>query len=122
MGIFDVPVVLAHIRAGKLRALAVTSAKRALLLPEVPTTAEAGYAKVNSDNWYGLVAPAATPPDILKRIHAAAMAALQSLAVVEQFAKVGGTAAPSTPEEYSAFLSLEQAKWGAIIRAIGFKE
>ena len=122
MGIFDVPVVLPHIRAGKLRALAVTSAKRAASLPEVPTTAEANYPKVNSDNWYGLVAPAATPPDILKRIHAAAMAALQSPAVVEQFAKVSGTAAPSTPEEYSAFLVTEQAKWGAIIRATGFKE
>ncbi len=122
MGIFDVPVVLPHIRAGKLRAFAVTSAKRAASLPEVPTTAEAGYPKVNSDNWYGLVAPAATPPEILKRIHAAAMAALQSPAVVEQFAKVSGTAAPSTPEEYAAFLALEQAKWGAIIRAIGFKE
>ena len=122
MGIFDVPVVLPHVRAGKLRALAVTSAKRAASLPEVPTTAEAGYARVNSDNWYGLVAPIATPPEILKRIHAAAMAALQSPAVVEQFAKVSGTAAPSTPEEYSVFLAAEQAKWGAIIRAIGFKE
>ena len=122
IGVFDVPVVLPHIRAGKLRALAVTSAKRAASLPEVPTTAEMNYPKVNSDNWYGLVAPAATPPDILKRIHAAAMAALQSPAVVEQFAKVSGTAAPSTPEEYSAFLAAEQAKWGAIIRAIGFKE
>ncbi len=122
MGIFDVPVVLPHVRAGKLRALAVTSAKRAPSLPEVPTTAEAGFPKVNSDNWYGLVAPAATPPEILRRIHAAAMAALQSPAVVEQFAKVSGTAAPSTPEEYSVFLAAEQAKWGALIRAIGFKE
>ena len=122
MGIFDVPVVLAHIRAGKLRALAVTSAKRALSLPDVPTTAEANYPRVNSDNWYGLVAPVATPPEILRRIHAAAMAALHSTAVLEQFAKVSGTAAPSTPEEYSAFLASEQAKWGALIRAIGFKE
>ena len=122
MGIFDVPVVLPHVRAGKLRALAVTSAKRAASLPEVPTTAEAGYARVNSDNWYGLVAPIATPPETLKRIHAAAMAALQSPAVVEQFAKVSGTATPSTPEEYSVFLAAEQAKWGAIIRAIGFRE
>jgi tripartite-type tricarboxylate transporter receptor subunit TctC len=122
MGIFDVPVLLAHIRAGKLKALAVTSLKRAPSLPEVPTTAEMNYPKVNSDNWYGLVAPAATPPDILKRIHAAAMAALNSPAVIEQFAKVSGTSFPSSPEEYSAFLASEQAKWGAIIRAIGFKE
>ncbi len=122
MGIFDVPVVLPHIRSGKLRALSVTSAKRTPSLPDVPTTAEAGYPRVNSDNWYGLVAPIATAPEVVKRIHAAAMTALQSPAVAEQFAKVGGTAAPSTPEEYSAFLAQEQAKWGAIIRAIGFKE
>jgi tripartite-type tricarboxylate transporter receptor subunit TctC len=122
MGIFDVPVVLPHIRAGKLRALALTSAKRAASLPDLPTTVELNYPKVNSDNWYGLVAPAATPPEILKRLHTAAMTALNSATVVEQFAKVGGTAAPSTPEEYSAFLVSEQAKWGAIIRAIGFKE
>jgi len=122
MGIFDVPVVLPHIRAGKLRALAVTSAKRAPSLPDLPTTVELNYPKVNSDNCYGLVAPVATPPDILRRLHAAAMAALNSPAVVDQFAKVGGTPAPSTPEEFSAFLVAEQTKWGAIIRAIGFKE
>ena len=122
MAILDVPAVLSHIRAGKLRALAVTSAKRAASLPEVPTTAEANYPRVISDNWYGLVAPAATPPGVLKRIHAAAMVALQSAVVVDQFEKVSGAAAPSTPEEYAAFLAIEQAKWSAIVKAIGFKE
>jgi tripartite-type tricarboxylate transporter receptor subunit TctC len=122
MGVFDVPVVLPHIKAGKLKALAVTSAKRAPSLPEVPTTGELGYPKVISDNWYGLVAPAATPPDVLKRIHAAALAALQSPALLEQFGKVSGIAFPSTPQEYAAFVSEEQAKWSAIIKAIGFKE
>jgi len=122
MAILDIPVVLAHIRAGKLRALAVTSAKRAASLPEVPTTVEANYPKVISDNWYGLVAPAATPPEVLKRIHAATIMALQSPALVEQFARVSGSSSPSTPEEYAAFLAVEQAKWGAIVKAIGFKE
>ena len=122
MGIFDVPVVLSHIQSGKFKALAVTSAKRAPPLPDVPTTPELGFPKVISDNWYGLVAAAATPPAVLKRIHSAAVEALRSPAVVQQFAKVSGTAAPSTPEEYSAFVSEEQAKWGAIIKAIGFRE
>jgi tripartite-type tricarboxylate transporter receptor subunit TctC len=122
MGIFDVPVVLSHIQSGKFKALAVTSAKRAPPLPDVPTTPELGYPKVISDNWYGLVAPAATPPAVLKRIHGAAVEALRSPALVQQFAKVSGTPAPSTPEDYSAFVSEEQAKWGAIIRAIGFRE
>jgi tripartite-type tricarboxylate transporter receptor subunit TctC len=122
MGIFDVPVVLPHIRAGKLKALAVTSAKRAPPLPEVATTGELGYPRVISDNWYGLVAPAATPPDVLRRIHAAAIAALGSPVLLEQFDKVSGIPFPSTPEEYAAFVSEEQTRWGTIIKAIGFKE
>ncbi len=122
MGIFDVPVVLPHIKSGKFTALAVTSAKRAPPLPEVPTTAEVGYPKVISDNWYGLVAPAGTPPAVLKRIHEASIAALRSPALIEQFAKVSGIPAPSTQEEYLAFLGEEQARWSTIIKAIGFKE
>jgi len=122
MGIFDIPVVLPHIQSGKFKALAVTSAKRAPSLPDVPTTAEVGYPKVISDNWYGLVAPAATPPAVLKRIHDAAVAALRSGTLLDQFAKVSGIAFPSTPAEYAAFLSEEQARWSTIIKAIGFKE
>ncbi len=122
MGIFDVPVLLGHIRAGKLKALAVTSAKRAQSLPEVPTTAEMSYPNVTSDNWYGLLVPAATPADIRRRIHAAAMTALRSRAVIEQFAKVSGVASPGTPQDYAAFLAAEQAKWSKIVAAIGFKE
>ncbi len=122
MGIFDVPVLLGHIRSGKLKALAVTSASRAPTLPEVPTTAEASLPNVTSDNWYGLVVPAATPADIQKRLNAAAVAALKSPAVTEQYAKVGGLASPGTPQEYAAFLEREQAKWSKVVSAIGFKE
>src|SRR5437016_6128154 len=122
MGIFDVPILLSHIRAGKLKALAITSIRRAPALPDVPTTTEGGYANVNSDNWYGLIMPASTPAEIQKRVHAAAAAALKSGAVTEQFAKVGGLASPSTPQEYAAFVAAEQAKWGKIVTAIGFKE
>lgn len=122
MGIFDVPVLLGHIRSGKLKALAVTSGQRAPALPDVRTTTEMGYPKVNSDNWYGLVMPAATPQEIQRRVHSAAVAALKSAAVAEQFAKVGGTASPNTPQEYAAFLAAEQEKWGRVVQAIGFKE
>jgi tripartite-type tricarboxylate transporter receptor subunit TctC len=121
MGIFDVPVLLGHIRAGRLKALAVTSASRASTLPDVPTTAEAGYPNVTSDNWYGLVAPAATPPDVLKRIHAAAVAVLKSPAIQEQYGKVSGVPSPGTPEDYARFLAAEQAKWSKVVSAIGFK-
>ena len=122
MGIFDVPVLLPHIKSGKLKALAVTSAKRAGALPDVPSAAELGYPNVTSDNWYGLIMPAATPMAIQRRVHAAAMAALKSPAVIEQFAKVGGVAAPGTPQEYAKFVQSEQSKWGRIVTAIGFKE
>jgi tripartite-type tricarboxylate transporter receptor subunit TctC len=122
MAILDVPVLLPHIRAGKLKALAVTSAKRAPSLPEVPTTAEANYPKVLSDNWYGLVAPAATPAGILRRIHTAATTALRSPELIEQYAKVSGIASPSSPQEYGAFLAEEQARWSRIVKAIGYKE
>jgi tripartite-type tricarboxylate transporter receptor subunit TctC len=122
MGIFDVPVLLPHIKSGKLKALAVTSASRADALPDVPSTVELGYPNVTSDNWYGLVMPAATPAQIQRRVHAAAITALNSPAVTEQFAKVGGVAAPGTPQEYAKFVESEQAKWGRIVNAIGFKE
>ena len=122
MGIFDVPVLLQHIKSGKLKALAVTSAKRADTLPDVPATAELGYPNVNSDNWYGLIMPGGAAAAIQRRVHAAAMAALKSPAVTEQFTKVGGVAAPGTPQEYAKFVESEQAKWGKIVTAIGFKE
>ena len=121
MGIFDVPILLPHIRGGKLKALALTSGKRAATLPDVQTTAEGAYPKVLSDNWYGLVGPAGLPPAILKRIHAAAIAALNAPELVEQYAKVSGVPMPSSPEEYGVYLVQEQKKWGAVVKAIGFK-
>src|SRR5260221_6574578 len=102
MGIFDIPVVLPHIQSGKFRALAVTSAKRAPSVPAVPTTGELRYPKVISDNWYGLVAAAATPPPGLKPNYDAAVAALRSPALLDQIAKASGIAIPSTPAEYAA--------------------
>ena len=116
------PVIAPYVRDNKLKALAITSAARSATLPDIPTTGEAGYPKVNSDNWYGLVMPGATPAEVRKRVQAAAMSALHSATVQEQFAKVGGVASPSTPQEYAKFIETEQAKWGRIVTAIGFKE
>jgi tripartite-type tricarboxylate transporter receptor subunit TctC len=121
MGIFDVPVLLGHIRAGRLKALAITSGKRAATLPDTPTTGEGGFARVLSDNWYGLVGPAGLAPAVQKRIHAAAIAALNARELQDQYAKVSGVPMPSSPEEYAVFLAQEQQKWGAVVKAIGFK-
>jgi len=122
MVVLDVPVVLPHIKSGKIRALAVTSGKRASAIAEVPTTGEGGYPGVNSDNWYGLVGAVAIPQAIQTRIRAAAVTTLESASVQEQFARISAVAFPSTSEEYMSFLISEQAKWGKIIKAIGFKE
>lgn len=121
LGILDVPVLLPHIRAGKLRALAVSSTRRAQSLPEVPTTTDGGYSSVISDNWYGLAGPAGLPRAIVSRIHTAAIAALNSAELAEQYGRVSGIPMPSTPEEYAVFLVQEQKKWGGVVRAIGFK-
>ena len=122
LGFFDIPVVLPHIKSGKLKAVALTTAKRIDALPDVPTTAEVKFPRVISDNWYGLVAPGGTPPDIIKRLNTAAIDGLKSPALVEQFAKVSGIPSPTTLEEYAVFVAAEQARWGGIIKAIGFKE
>jgi tripartite-type tricarboxylate transporter receptor subunit TctC len=121
MSIVDVPVVLPHIRQNALRALAVTSASRSEALPEVPTTVEEHYPSVISDNWYGLVAPAGTPPEVLERLHEAAVAALRSPQIAEQFAKVSGVPIPVSAVEYAAFVKAERERWGAVIKAIDFK-
>src|SRR5262249_15304894 len=88
---------------------------------DVPTTAEAGFPSVLSDNWYGLVAPAATPPAILNKIHAAATAALSSDDLKAQYAKQDAVAAPTTPAEFVAFVTAERARWKDVVVATGAK-
>ena len=118
---FDVPVLLPYIRSGALHALAVTSKTHAPSLSEVPTTAEAGFPSVLSDNWYGLIAPASTPPGILNKIQAAATAALSSDDLKAQYAKQDAVAAPTTPAEFAAFVTAERAKWKEVVAATGVK-
>jgi tripartite-type tricarboxylate transporter receptor subunit TctC len=121
MVVLDTPVLLPHIRAGAVRALAVTSATRSAALPEVPTTGEAGLKNVISDNWYGLSAPAGVPADILERLHKSATATLRSAELKKQFDSQDAVPAPMTPGEFAAFVKTEQAKWGPIVQATGAK-
>jgi len=117
----DVPVLLPHIRSGKIKPLAVTSMKRSDVIPDVPSTAELGYPKVNSDNWYGLVAPAGTPKDVLKKLHDAAVKALGTAELKAQYAKLSAVPSPTSPEEFQAYINSEAAKWGSVVKSAGLK-
>jgi tripartite-type tricarboxylate transporter receptor subunit TctC len=117
--IADIPVLKPHIDAGGMRALAVTTANRVPLLPDVPTTAELGLPRVISDNWYGFAAPAGTPAPMLERLRSAAVASLQSPELVRQFQAQAGAPSPMDRDAYLAFLRAEAEKWGPIVRATG---
>ena len=121
MTVLDVSVLLPHIRAGNIKALAVTSKTRSALLPDVPTTAEVGLPTVLSDNWYGLAAPAGVPRDILDRIHAAAVTVLKTKEAAEPMMAQGAVIRPMTPAEYTEFVRQEREKWGPVVKASGAK-
>ena len=117
--ILDVPVLLPHVKAGKLRALAVATAKRQAALPEVPTMTEAGYPSVRADNWYGVVVAAATPKDITAKLHAALVKALDAPDTKERLMSQGAESRSTTPEQFAVFIREETATWGKIIKAAG---
>ena len=121
MIVLDVPVLLPHIRSGAVKALAVTSATRTDALPGVPTTAEAGFKTVLSDNWYGAVAPAGLPSDVAGRLRNAALGALRSAELKKHFDTQDAVPSPTTPAEFAAFVKAEQAKWGPVVTTIGIK-
>jgi tripartite-type tricarboxylate transporter receptor subunit TctC len=114
---FDqVSVSLPHLRQGRLRALAVATAKRVASLPEVPTLAEAGYPGMEAETFTALLAPAGTPREIVMRLSAALTKILQDKAVIEKFAALGAEVRTGTPEEFTEYLRAEDAKWSAVIR------
>jgi tripartite-type tricarboxylate transporter receptor subunit TctC len=121
MVVGDVPFLVPHIQSGAVKALAVTSGVRSAALPDVPTTGEAGYPAVNSDNWYGLVAAAGTPINVLNKLRTAAIATLQGAELKKKFDSQNALASPTTPEEFAAFIKAEQAKWRPVVIATGIK-
>ncbi len=120
--IFSSPTdALQFIQTGKLRPLAVTGSNRLEVLPQVPTVAESGYSGFEATNWYAFVAPPRTPPDVVRRLHAAIVAALSDAGVVAQLRKLGLDPAPSSPDEATRFIRSEFDKWGAVVRKAGLK-
>jgi tripartite-type tricarboxylate transporter receptor subunit TctC len=115
----DLPTALPLARAGKLRALAVSTEQRLDLLPGVPTMAELGYTDYRATAWQGLMAPVGTPPDIVARINAAYARAATDPAFRRRFAEMGMELTPSTPQAFDAFRLAETARWGVLIREKG---
>ena len=110
-----------HIKSGRLRALGVTGTKRAPGADDIPTIAEAGVAGYEAVQWYGVLAPAATPRDIITRLHTGVVRALQNPEVRQRLLNDGAEPVGSSPEEFAAYLRSETTKWAQVIKAAGIK-
>ncbi len=110
-----------QVRVGRLRALGVTSAARVPSAPEIPTIAEAGVAGYESAQWYGMLAPAATPREIILRVHKETVAILRAPEITERLANDGSVVVAGTPEEFGAFIRAETEKWAKVAKAAGIK-
>lgn len=118
---FNLPGPLPHVRAGRLRALAVTSAKRAEQVPNIPTIMESGIANFEVTVWQGYAVPRGTPQPIVANIHTAMMKALDSPDLKKRFFDNGVAAAPQSPEEFVKFVNVETAKWQKAVAVSGTK-
>ena len=117
----SIPPVIQHIKAGRLRLLGVSSAKRSPQLPDVPTIAEAGVPGYEFITWFGMLAPANTPKAIVARLHSAMMKVVHAPESKVQFEKLGYDTVGSSPDEFAAYLRAEHEKFGNIIKRIGAK-
>ena len=110
-------LTLGHIKAGKLRALAVTSRQRAPLLPDVPTMSESGIDGFEAGGWYGVVAPAGIPQEIVNQLHAETVAALKEPEMARRIAEMASPNITSTPQEFKEFIAAETQKWRSVLLA-----
>jgi tripartite-type tricarboxylate transporter receptor subunit TctC len=117
----NIPSALPHIKAGKLRALATTGAKRDAALPDLPTLAEAGVKNYESGVWFGLSVPAGTPRDIIQRLNAAALQVTKAPDFIKRMTDLGYNIIPGTPEDMERMLKAEIARWTPIVKASGAK-
>jgi tripartite-type tricarboxylate transporter receptor subunit TctC len=119
--VIGVPAAAPHIKAGRLRALALVAPQRSAALPEVPTVAEAGLRDFEVTTWYGILAPAGTPRPIVTRLNAEIVRVMQAPEVKERLAAMATDPVTSTPEEFAAYIKKEIAKWGDVVRKAGLK-
>jgi len=116
-----IPAAAPHIKAGKLRALALVAPQRSSALPDVPTVAEAGLRDFEVTTWYGVLAPAGTPRSVISRLNAELVKIMHSPDLKEKLAATGTDPLTSTPEEFAAYIQREIAKWGEVVRKAGVK-
>jgi tripartite-type tricarboxylate transporter receptor subunit TctC len=116
-----IPVPAPHIKAGRLRALAVLARERSPILPDVPTAAEAGLGNFDVTTWYGILAPAGTPRPIITRLNAEFVKIMRTAEVKERLAAMATDPLTSTPEEFGAYIQAEIAKWGDVVRKAGLR-
>jgi len=119
VGFMAIPASVPHIKSGRLVAIGVTSPQRLALLPEVPTVAEQGYPGFQVDNMYGILAPAGTPPEIVKKLNADMVRALHDPAVKKALEAATVEIVANTPEEFARYIAAEHTKWAAVIKASG---
>ena len=117
----NLPSALPQIKGGKLRAIAVTSLKRAPALPDVPTISESGLPGFEASSWFGVLAPAGTPAPIVARINAEVNKWLQSADAREKLLAQGAEAAGGSPEQFAAHIRAETDKWAKVVKASGAK-
>ena len=115
------PALIGHIKSGKLRAIAVGTAQRLPQLPDVPTVAEHGYKDFETSQWYGILAPAGTPREIVRKLQEETLKALKSNAVTERFANDSAVGGGGPPEEFAAFTAQQQKIWKDIVLRAGIK-
>ena len=115
----NLPVSLPHVKAGKLRALAVTSLTRSAALPDVPTMDEEGYKGFDATSWFGLLAPAGTPKDIIAKVNSASVKAIAAPEMRERLAAQGADPVGNTPEQFAAFIQAEVVKWAKVVKDSG---
>ena len=119
--IINIPSTLPLVKAGKLRALAATSAGRSQLMPELPTLAEAGLSGYETLAWFGLVAPAKTPPEVIARLQSETAKVLARPDVRAQLANLGAEPSGNSSEAFAAFMQAEVTKYSRVIREAGIK-
>jgi len=121
MGLNGAPAVMPHVNSGRLRALAVSGLKRLESLPQIPTLDEAGVKGFDASGWYGIVAPAGTPREIVMRLNAEIRRAMRTLDLLARLDNEGATSAPGSPEEFAAFIVSEIARWAAVLKRAGIE-